>query len=73
MATRLANGEYACTWTCPFCHQKQNDSIHPVYGPFISTTCGNCGRASHDFQLDAASVASLEVARTAAEQEQQQS
>ena len=64
---RLPNGEYSCAWKCPACKHVNKDSVSPVYGPFISCTCATCGRTSHDDQLDTVSVASLETARSAAE------
>lgn len=69
MAIKLPNGEYAAPWKCPACAFINHDSIHPVYGPFISCHCSECGRSFNDDQLDKASVASLERARTAAESE----
>jgi uncharacterized Zn finger protein len=65
-------GEYPVQWKCPYCGHEQHDSVHPQYGPFISSTCGECGRVSHDDQLDPQSLASWEAARTAAEKENTQ-
>lgn len=67
MTIKLANGEYSCAWKCPGCGRVQKDSVHPTQGPFVSCTCGACGRTFHDHHLDAASLRSWEDARTAAE------
>jgi hypothetical protein len=67
--TKLPNGEYHCEWTCPRCAHFQHDSVHPIYGPFITCTCANCGKCFDDLSLDAKSNASFEAARLAAEKE----
>ena len=32
-------------WKCPNCRQDNDDEIDDVYGPFITCTCGNCGKS----------------------------
>lgn len=55
------------SWGCPSCGHEQQDTVHPVRGPWISCTCGNCGRAFSDEQLDEQSRDSWEDARATAE------
>ena len=63
----MANGEYAAPWKCPHCAHINKDSVHIVYGPWVTCTCGECSHAFDNSVLDSASVASLERARAAAE------
>lgn len=67
MTHKLANGEFSVTWTCPHCHTEQNDSVHPTEGPYVSCTCGTCGRSFSDENLDEKSLAAWEIARDEAE------
>jgi hypothetical protein len=60
--------EFSVEWQCPFCKAKQTDTVHPNYGPFVTSTCEPCGMMSCDDDLDPESLAAWEEARTAAEQ-----
>lgn len=31
-------------WLCPGCGKRNDDEIDSVLGPFITCTCGDCGR-----------------------------
>lgn len=33
------------TWTCPDCAEVNHDELDPIYGPFTTCTCSNCGMA----------------------------
>ena len=54
-------------WVCPDCGHSQSDSVHPTLGPFLSCTCGKCGRVFSDEQLDAESLSNWSEARDAAD------
>jgi hypothetical protein len=54
-------------WVCPGCGYCQADSVHPVYGPWVSCTCEECGEAFSDESLDADSLANWDDARATAE------
>lgn len=32
-------------WICPDCKTHNDDDIDPVYGPFVTCTCDNCGHS----------------------------
>lgn len=59
--------EATVEWTCPSCKAQQTDSVHPRYGPFISSTCSECGKTFCDEQLTFADVARWDEARDWAE------
>jgi hypothetical protein len=65
--------EFAARWRCPDCGTVNNDTIHPLHGPFLTCICGHCQRTFTDdpdagrYPLDKASAGSLETARRAAE------
>lgn len=65
---RLPNGEFLVKgWKCPGCGHVQDDSVHPVDGPFFTCICGECGKDFQDSDLDQQSLASWNAARFAAE------
>jgi len=43
--------EVAFEWTCPRCKFHQDDSIHPIHGPFLALTCVKCGDRFEDTEL----------------------
>ena len=43
--------EVAFSWTCPRCKFHQDDSIHPVHGPFLALTCVKCEGYIEDTEL----------------------
>jgi transcription elongation factor Elf1 len=59
--------EVVARWTCPACGHPQEDWIHPEQGPFLSVTCGRCGRSFSDEQLSDDDAVLLEKARRQAE------
>lgn len=65
----LSNGEYQVNgWKCPSCQHIQNDSVHPIDGPWVSCICGECGKGFEDADLDERSRAAWDAARAAAEE-----
>jgi len=54
--------EVAFNWTCPHCGRRQEDSIHPILGPFLALTCGHCDRRIEDIEMLPADAAEFENA-----------
>jgi transcription elongation factor Elf1 len=61
--------EATVTWTCPECQATQTDSVHPRLGPYISSTCGNCGKTFNDEHLSAQDIEAWDAARNWAEEQ----
>lgn len=32
-------------WLCSNCGKRNDDEVDPVYGPFLTCTCDDCGRS----------------------------
>lgn len=60
--------EVLVQWTCPGCGSLQQDSVHPTLGPFVSCTCGACGKVFSDSQLSEEDAERWESARAQAEE-----
>lgn len=60
--------EVVVEWTCPDCQRLQQDSVHPTLGPFVSCTCGDCGKVFSDGQLSEEDAERWESARAQAEE-----
>ncbi len=54
-------------WACPACNHEQTDTVNPELGPYLSLTCGACGKVFSDEQLSDVDSESWEMARQAAE------
>lgn len=65
----MGEKEATVTWTCPDCRATQTDSVHPELGPYISSTCGECGKTFNDEHLTLADVVAWNAARDWAEAE----
>ena len=48
----MALTEVYFQWTCPECKTKQTEGVNAVEGPCLSLTCGSCGKAFEDYQLN---------------------